>query len=67
MKLDKWGFISLILLLVGGVDLGLFGLLHVEIIGAILGGLLSRLVFIVIGVAAGYIIYLWAYKKSLLQ
>ncbi|OGT45724.1 MAG: hypothetical protein A3E83_04630 [Gammaproteobacteria bacterium RIFCSPHIGHO2_12_FULL_41_20] len=65
IKLDKWGWIAFIALLVGGIDLGIYGLIHIDIIGTILGGLLSRLVYIVIGVAAGYILYLWVYKKSL--
>ena len=63
-KLDQWGWISLLLLVIGGLDLGIFGLIHVELIGAIFGNLLSRLIFIVMGVGAGYIIYLLFFKKG---
>lgn len=54
---DSYGFIALICLLVGGVDLGILGLINVDLITAIFGNLLGRLIFIVIGVAAGYKIY----------
>jgi uncharacterized membrane protein YuzA (DUF378 family) len=49
--------IAFILLLVGGLNLGLEGLIGVNLLGAILGKLLSRLLFLVIGVGAGFIIY----------
>jgi uncharacterized membrane protein YuzA (DUF378 family) len=51
------GMTSLILLLIGGLNLGLMGLFGFNLIGAILGGFLSRLLFIVMGVASGFLIY----------
>ncbi|OGT52639.1 MAG: hypothetical protein A3E84_00670 [Gammaproteobacteria bacterium RIFCSPHIGHO2_12_FULL_42_13] len=55
--LDLYGWIALGLLIVGGIDLGLYGIFKVDLITAILGGLLGRLLFIVIGAAAGYFCY----------
>jgi hypothetical protein len=62
MNLYTW--IAVILVLVGGINWGLVGLFNVNIISAILGEMLSRLVFIVVGVGAGYIIYL-IYKDKM--
>ena len=51
------GKIAFIAVLAGGIDLGLFGLFNADILAAIFGGLLSRLAYIAVGVAAGYLIY----------
>ena len=56
--LDLYSFISLILVLVGGINLGLLGLFDVNLIMAILGVMLGRLLFIIIGAAAGYLGYM---------
>jgi uncharacterized protein len=52
------------LLVVGGLNWGLIGLFHVDLVAAICGGLefgetnvLSRLIYSVVGVAAGYAVY----------
>jgi len=63
-NLNTLGWVAIILLLVGGINLGLMGLINVDIIGAILGNLLSRLIFILIGAAAVYYIYFYIYKKE---
>ncbi len=55
--------IAAILVLVGGINWGLIGLLRLDLIGSILGHILGRLVFFVVGVAAGYLIYLKVMKK----
>lgn len=65
--LDLYSWIALILVIVGGLNLGLYGLIHVDLISAIFGSLIGRLVFIIIGVGAGYFcykIYLTKFKKS---
>lgn len=54
---DTYSFIALILLLIGGVDLGILGLINVDIITTIFHNFLGRIFFILIGVAAGYKIY----------
>lgn len=56
--LNLYGWIALILVLVGGINWGLVGLFNLDIISAILGTMLARLIFIVVGVAAGYLLYL---------
>lgn len=55
--------IAIILLIVGGLNWGLFGLFGFNLVSAILGNLLGRLVFIVVGVAAGYMCYLYYLEK----
>lgn len=64
--LDLYSFIAVIVLLVGGINLGIYGLIRVDILSAILGELVGRLLFIGIGGAAGYVgyqIYLQRFKK----
>jgi len=51
-------WIALILLLVGGVNLGLVGLFNFSLVHAIFGNLLTRLIYIAVGAAAGFKIYL---------
>jgi uncharacterized protein len=64
-NLDMWGWVAFILVLVGGINWGLVGLIDVNIISAILGaGFLGRLVYILVGVGAGYLIYLAFIKKD---
>jgi len=55
--------IAAILVLVGGINWGLVGLLRFDLIGTLLGHIFARLIFFVVGVAAGYLIYLKAMKK----
>lgn len=62
--LELYSFIAQILVLVGGINWGLVGLFDVNIISAILGNMLGRLVFIIVGVAAGYLIYM-LYKDKM--
>ena len=50
-------FIALILVLVCGINSGLEGLLGANLILGILGKFLGRLILLVFGVAAGYLIY----------
>lgn len=64
MNLYTW--IAFIALLVGGINLGLMGLFGFGLITAILGNVLGRLVYIAIGVGAGYLcyqLYLEKFKK----
>lgn len=58
-------WVSWILVLAGGINWGLFGLFKLDLIGAILGtGFIGRIVFILIGLAAGYLIYMHFTKKN---
>jgi len=57
-------WISWILVLVGGVNWGLYGLFKLNLVEAILGsGFLARLVYIIVGAGACYIIYTYFSKK----
>jgi len=55
--LDFIGKIAFIALLAGGIDLGLFGLFHFHLVSGILGDVIGRLLYIVVGISAGYLIY----------
>lgn len=64
-EVDLYTQIALVLVIVGGIFWGLFGLFNVNILSAIFGGL-ARLIDIVIGVGAGWLcykIYLEYFKK----
>ena len=65
--LNLYGQISLIILIIGGINWGLVGLFNVNLISGIFGMLLGRLIFIIVGAAAGYfcyLIYLEKFKKK---
>lgn len=62
--LNLYGWVALIILIVGGINWGLVGLFNVNVIAAIFGSLLSRLIFIVVGVAGGYFCYLFYKEKT---
>ena len=58
-------FIALIIVLVSGINTGLYGLFRFDLIGTLIGaGFLDRLFDILVGVSAGYIIYLKVMKKE---
>jgi len=60
-------YVAYIIVLVGAINWGLFGLLTINLVGGILGGgtaILARLVYIIIGAAGGYLIYLDFVKKD---
>ena len=56
-KLTTVDIIAVVLVVVGGVNWGLVGLLNLDVVAAILGvgTLLSRVVYILVGVAAVYL------------
>lgn len=65
-ELNLYGWIAMILVLIGGINWGLVGLFNVNIVTGIFGVMLGRLIFIVVGVAAVYLcylVYLAKYKK----
>jgi uncharacterized membrane protein YuzA (DUF378 family) len=67
MAVNNFGiyeWISYILVLVGGINWGLVGLFKFNLVEVILGGgFLARLVYILVGVGAGYLIYNYFMKK----
>ncbi len=55
-ELDLYSQIALIIVLVGGILWGLVGLFNFYLLTVILGGL-GRILYIVVGVAAGWLCY----------
>jgi uncharacterized membrane protein YuzA (DUF378 family) len=55
--------IAFILLLIGGINSGLMGLFNINILGMF--GILYRLILILVGISAGYLIYLKVVKKEI--
>jgi uncharacterized protein len=56
--------IAVILLLIGGLNWGLVGLFKLDLVTAIFGMVLARIIFVVVGIAAVYRIVVWARSKS---
>lgn len=58
-KLKTVDIVALVVLVVGGLNWGLIGLAQVNVVDMIFGSMLSRLIYIVVGVAAVYVAWLW--------
>jgi uncharacterized protein len=56
--------IAAVIVLIGGINWGLVGLFNLNLISALIGHGLGRLIFIIVGIAAGYLIYLKVVKKA---
>lgn len=56
--------IAVILLLVGGLNWGLYGLFKMNLVSSIFGEVLARIIFVLVGAAAVYRIVLWARSKK---
>ncbi len=56
--------VAVILLLVGGLNWGLVGLFDFNVIMAIFGMVIARIVFVLIGVSAVFRIIVWARAKG---
>lgn len=54
---DLYTQIALIIVIIGGICWGLVGLFNFYLISGVLGNLLARLIYIVVGVAAGWLCY----------
>lgn len=57
-EFNLYGWIAFILLIVGGINWGIMGIFGGDIITGIFGNLLGRLIFVIVGAAAGYMCYL---------
>ena len=57
----KLGWVALALLVVGGLNWGLVGLLNFDLVAALMGpqSVLSRLVYTLVGVSAAYLALAW--------
>ncbi len=60
-KLTTVDIVALVLLVVGGLNWGLVGIADTNLVDMIfgVGSMLSRLIYIVVGVAALYVAWLW--------
>jgi uncharacterized membrane protein YuzA (DUF378 family) len=56
-EMDLYSQIAFILVIVGGICWGLVGLFNLYLITGILGNLLGRLIYIAVGVGAGWLAY----------
>lgn len=62
---DLYTTCALILVLIGGINWGLIGLVQLNLVGTIFGyGWLARLIYLLVGVAAGYLCYLIYAERS---
>lgn len=63
-KADAIDWIAMVLVIVGGLNWGLWGLFRFDLVDTLLGGynIASRVVYTLVGVAAIYLIYM-AYAK----
>jgi uncharacterized membrane protein YuzA (DUF378 family) len=62
MNISMLKEIALIILLVGGVNSGFIGLFGVNILAMF--GILYRVIMLLVGISAGYLIYLKFVKKA---
>lgn len=56
--------IAVILLLIGGVNWGLVGLFGFNLVTAIFGIVISRIIFVLVGISAIYRIVVWGKAKK---
>ena len=56
--------IAVILLLIGGINWGFVGLFDFDIIGALVGFTLARIIFVLMGAAGTWQIICWFQKKN---
>lgn len=65
-NLSTLGWIAVIIVVVGGLNWGLVGLLNVDLVAAIFGAmsLLSRLIYVIVGLSAIYVLILAVKAKG---
>lgn len=63
--LTLYDLIAVIIVIIGGINWGLVGLMNLNLVTAIFGfGLFSRLIFIIVGIAAIYLCYILYISKA---
>jgi uncharacterized membrane protein YuzA (DUF378 family) len=55
--MDIYSQIAVVLVLIGGICWGLVGLFDLHIVTGIFGNILGRIIYILVGVAAGWLCY----------
>lgn len=65
-NLSLVGWISFVLVIIGGINWGLVGLANINVVSVIFGdfSLLARLVYILVGLGALYLIYAAIAKRN---
>lgn len=65
-RLNALDWVALILVVIGGVNWGLVGLFNFDLVAALLGdmSLLSRIVYVLVGVSAVYVLATLLVKKE---
>ncbi|OGZ63914.1 MAG: hypothetical protein A3A98_01340 [Candidatus Staskawiczbacteria bacterium RIFCSPLOWO2_01_FULL_40_39] len=58
-KLTTLDIVALVLLVVGGLNWGLLGLVNMNVVDTVFGMTISRFIYIVVGLAALYVAWLW--------
>ena len=58
-KLTTVDIIALVLVVVGGLNWGLIGLMGLNLVDTVFGMAISRLVYILVGLSALYVAWLW--------
>ncbi len=56
--------ISVILLIVGGLNWGLVGLFNFDLVQTILGTVIARIIYVLVGIAAVYRVVVWARSRT---
>jgi uncharacterized membrane protein YuzA (DUF378 family) len=56
--------IAIVLLIVGGINWGLIGLFDFDLIGVVFHEVLSRIIFVLVGLAALWRIAMWLKHKA---
>lgn len=66
MRWNRVDWIAFILVIIGGINWGLVGAFNFDLVGAIFGDLsfLTRLIFILVGLSAIYLVFSVASKRS---
>ncbi|MBI4691838.1 MAG: DUF378 domain-containing protein [Candidatus Terrybacteria bacterium] len=65
-KLNVLDWLAIILLVIGGLNWGLVGLINLDLVAAIFGAgsLLSRIIYIVVGLSAIYVLIMTRKMKA---
>jgi uncharacterized membrane protein YuzA (DUF378 family) len=59
-KLSTLDIIALVLLIIGGLNWGIIGVLNKNVVGIVFGSLgLDNLIYILVGLSALYVAWLW--------
>lgn len=71
-KFNTWDWVSMVLLIIGGLNWGLVGVFDFNLVAALFGemSLLSRIVYVLVGISAIYLAIeavRWGSKKSAIE